>query len=125
MTKYIIIGAASLIVLVLLCALFMYRGKIFVKHGTRYTNDSKTEKDGEMNITYNTADILLKVGKAYKVGKKEKIIPGKYKVLSADGMAEEFNIRIHDVVRGYKHDTDIVLAEGDVITAVSHNVILR
>ena len=125
MTKYIIIGVVALVVIVLLCAIFMYRGKIFVKHGVRYTSDTKIENNGEMNVTFNTGDILLKMGKEYKVGKKEKIIPGKYKILSADGMAEEFNIRIHNIVRGYKHDTDIVLAEGDIVTAVSHNVILR
>lgn len=125
MTKYIIIGVVAFVVLILLCLLFTYRGKVFVKHGTRYTSDAKTEKDGEMNVTYTTHDFLLKMGEEYKVGKKEKLLPGKYKVLSADGMAEEFNIRIHDIVRSYKHDTDIVLAEGDVITAVSHNVILR
>lgn len=99
---------------------------VFVKKGVRYTYDEKeTGSDGEVKITHTGDDVILERGVTYVVQKKGKIIPGKYTVLSAKEGTDKFNLRIGDFVREYEHAEDIVLAEGEKVCAVSHNVILR
>jgi len=53
------------------------------------------------------------------------LMPGKYTALSAHGGADTFNIRIGGFVREYKHGDELVIADGEEITAVSHTVVLR
>jgi len=100
--------------------------KVVIKDGVRYTKDQNVVKDnGNMNITHNVGDVLLAPGKKYTATKTGKLQPGKYTVLSADGTAEKFNIRVSGFVREFEHNSKIVIAEGDAITAVSHTIILR
>lgn len=97
-----------------------------IVEGVRYTKNSEVVcGDGEMSVTHNLGDIILNQGKVYKAKKQGALLPGKYTLLSADGTAMTFNIRFGDFVREYKHGTDIVIAEGDEICAISHSVILR
>lgn len=93
--------------------------KVVVKDGVRYT-----EREDEGAVTHNEGDVVLSVGKPLTAAKNGKLLPGKYKVLSA---SEEkvFNLRVGGMVREYTHGDEIVLGDGDEITAVSHTVILR
>ena len=102
------------------------RRGVYVKDGVRYTygEDAKTP-DGELAITHNQGDVILEKGVTYIVRKDGKIIPGKYTVLAAQENAPTFNVRMGDFVREYKHDSDIVLSEGETICPVSHSIILR
>lgn len=94
--------------------------------GIRYTrNDAKFHESGEVAVSYRVGDIVLMRGETYTAKKGGKVAPGKYTVLSCDGMAESFNLRLGGLVRDYEHSDDIVLAEGDEICAVSRSVILR
>ena len=99
---------------------------VYVKDGVRYTyKDDTHTADGGVAVSHKEGDIVLEKGITYVVSKDGKIIPGKYSVLAAQDATADFNLRLGDFVREYKHDTDIVLKEGETICAVSHSVILR
>lgn len=93
--------------------------------GVRYTPKNPSLEDVETKITHLENDIILVRGVTYKVDRHGPIIPGKYMVLANQEGVIEFNLRLDGFVRSYKHNTDIVLAEGQEICAVSHQVILR
>jgi hypothetical protein len=72
MEKYIIIGLAAvvLIMLTVIISLAVKNknlkfGGIKIKKGVRYTKDERIEKNNEANITFNKKDIILEVGKEY------------------------------------------------------------
>ena len=97
-----------------------------IENGVRYTTDRVEQTaDGEVAITHLKGDVILRRGKTYVVGKGGAVIPGKYTVLSHNENTETFNIRSGGIVREYKHASDIVLADGERICAVSHAVVLR
>lgn len=92
--------------------------------GVRYTKDDKViEENGDVKVTLKKGDIMLERGKEYKVGKD--LLAGKYTVLTGDENTREINIRIGGLVKEYKHFSSIVLTDGDIISAVSANVVLR
>lgn len=96
------------------------------KRGIRYTEDATiVDKLGDMNISYNKGDLLLKQNYTYHPKKSANLKPGKYTILSARDNEEAFNVRIGTYVKEYKHGEDIVLAEGEEITPVSTDIILR
>ena len=132
MEKYIIIGLAAVVLImliVIICLAVKNKGLKFggikIKKGVRYTKDERIEKGNEINVTYNEKDIVLEVGKDYVVGKDKKLLPGTYTVLATNETNFKFNMRISGMVREYEHGEKVVLAKGDTITAVSHTVILR
>jgi len=101
-------------------------GDVYISQGTRYTKDDRVvDENGNVKVNMNKNDFLMECGKEYEVSKNGKLLPGKYTILSADENTECMNMRIGGLVRKYKHFSSIVLAEGDKISAVSHNVILR
>ena len=96
-----------------------------VKKGVRYTIDQTVvDEEGNMNVSFGQNDIVLKPRKTVKVGKGG-IKPGKYTVLGTHADEDKFNIRVSGYVKEYKHNEEIVLADGDEITAVSTTIILR
>ena len=98
--------------------------KIGISGGVRYTKNSNTvDEQNNAVVTLNKGDIILQQGKQYIVGKGG-LLPGKYTILSGDGN-NSFYIRVGGLVKEYKHLSSIVLAEGEKISAVSHNVVLR
>lgn len=98
--------------------------KIDVIDGVRYTKTAQTlDEKGATMVTLNKGDVILERGKIYTVGKGG-LLPGKYTILSGDG-AKTFNMRVGGIVKEYSHLSNIVLAEGEKISAVSHNVVLR
>ena len=98
--------------------------KIDVIDGVRYTKSAQTlDEKGTTMVTLNKGDVILERGKIYTVGKGG-LLPGKYTILSGDG-AKTFNMRVGGIVKEYSHLSNIVLAEGEKISAVSHNVVLR
>ncbi len=126
----IIVASIALLAIIVIVTVFVIKKnpniieKVKIKGNVRYTKDKEVVKDGKLNITLNEGDFLLECKKKYVVNKKS-LLPGKYTALSADKNSEAFNLRIGGIVREYKHNTEIVLSEGDEISAVSHNVILR
>ncbi len=100
--------------------------KYEVIDGVRYSKDEEVLKnDGSAKVTLNNGDIILERGKEYTVGEKGDLLAGKYTILLADENISSVNMRIGGIVREYKHFTSVVLTEGDKISAVSANVILR
>lgn len=79
----------------------------------------------EANVSYIQKDILLKRGYKYVVSLKGKVKPGKYTLLTTEDNIKEFNIRRNAYVRNYEHNSGMVLAEGDEITAINIPIILR
>jgi len=77
------------------------------------------------NVTLQKKDIILQAGQNYTVGKRGKIRPGEYKVMTTDENNKSFNLRVNDYVKEYQHNTTLILTEGDTISARSANVILR
>lgn len=99
---------------------------VIIKDGVRYTREeNETAADGSVKITHRENDVILEKGVNYVVGKGGKVIPGKYTVLSAQEGTDRFNLRLGGLVREYRHASDIVLAEGETVCAVSQSVILR
>ena len=86
-------------------------------------HSSKSKRN--TNVTLQKKDIILQMGQDYTVNKRGKVRPGEYQVLATDENDKTFNLRVNDYVKEYKHNTTLVLAEGDTISARSANVILR
>lgn len=76
-------------------------------------------------VTFKKKDIILQTGTVYTVTKRGQIRPGEYTILATDEQNRTFNLRVNDYVKEYQHNTTLVLAEGDTISARSANVILR
>lgn len=94
--------------------------------GVRYTKDDVVvDESGKASVTLKKGDIMLERGKEYLVGEIGDLLAGKYTVLTADENRESVNIRIGGLVRDYKHFSSIVLTDGDKISPVSNNVVLR
>ena len=99
---------------------------VTMKKGVRYTDDMTiVTKDGDTNISYGKGDCLLKQNQTYIADHKGYVHPGKYTILSTKDDEDAFNVRIGTYVKEYHHGQEIVLAEGEEITPVSTNVILR
>lgn len=97
-----------------------------IKKGVRYTVDQTVvDEEGNMNVSFGEGDIVLKPRVTVKVGKDGQIKAGKYTVLGTHADEDKFNIRVSGLVKEYKHNEKIVLADGDEVTAVSTTVILR
>lgn len=131
MEKYIIIGLAVVVLImliVIICMAVKMKGLRFggikIKKGVRYTKDEKITSGGEVNVTFNEKDIVLESGKTYTVG-KGKLLPGTYTVLATTDDGYKFNIRLGGVVREYSHGDKIVLGNAQEITPLSHSIILR
>lgn len=136
-TELIVIIAESILLLVLLITVAVLAVKlkrknlskadnVKIKNGVRYTIDGKEiAENGDLKITHKERDFILSRGVTYEVRKGGALIPGKYTILSAEENSTSFNLRVDGFVREFKHADDIVLNDGDTISAVSHSVILR
>ena len=92
----------------------------------RYSLDPTPVKyDDTANATYVKGDIIVSKGQTVVAGKGNDIIAGKYTVLTSVEGVEAFNVRVNGFVREIKHNSTIVLGEGDSFCPVSHSVILR
>lgn len=76
-------------------------------------------------IAIQKRDFVLQMGVEYQVQQRGPLRPGAYKVLSTDENHPTFNLRLNNYVKACQHDTTIILAVGDTISARSGNVILR
>ncbi len=131
----IVVGAVLVIVVLawIISAVVRHRKKdgevvdgIYVRKNVRYTkHDEITQKDGSVRVSFREGDVMLDCGQTYLVAKESKLLPGKYTVLVANENMPEVKIRLGGLTRAYAHNSDIVLAEGDKICAVSATVILR
>lgn len=92
----------------------------------RYTmEENPVDETGEVNVTYKQNDVILAQNTPVTVSTDGEVKPGKYILISSDENQQTFNLRVGLYVREYKHNQEIVLAEGDTICAVSCQVILR
>lgn len=80
-----------------------------------------------VGVTHEKRDVILSKNTTYTVadGKKATIPAGEYLLLAVDESARTFNLRVNNQVREYRHNSKMVLTNGDAIAAVSGNVILR
>ena len=90
---------------------------------TVIARDEKHRKN--LGVSYQKKDFILQAGETYTVQKRGKLRPGEYIVLATDESDKAFNIRVNDYVKEYKHNSVLVLADGDTVSARSGNVILR
>lgn len=99
---------------------------VTIKHGVRYTDDMTiVDQEGYTNISFGKGDLLLKQNVTYVADRKGAVKPGKYTILATKDGEEKFNVRIGTYVKEYSHAQEIILAEGEEITAVSTDIILR
>ncbi len=93
----------------------------------RYTMETNPvdAETGEPNVTHLQGDFILNQNTPVTVKATGQVKPGKYILISTDPNISSFNIRVGIYVREYKHNQEIVLAEGDTICSVSCSVILR
>ncbi len=100
--------------------------QVEVKNEVRYTEGNAVEtKSGEVNVSYNQSDLILTINKTYIVGKKNKIMPGKYTLLSVNDSVTNFSVRINGIVSTFSHGCNMVFADGDIVCPTSQNIILR
>lgn len=78
-----------------------------------------------LNVTLQKHDLVLQVGKTYTINKRGKLHAGEYTILATDENQKTFNVRLNDYVKEFKHNTKLILAEGDEISPRSSNIILR
>lgn len=88
-------------------------------------NVDEVTQEETVNATYKQNDFMLNQNTPVTISTQGELKPGKYVVLSTDENMQTFNIRVGIYVREYRHNQEIVLAEGDTICSVSANVILR
>lgn len=99
---------------------------VTIKKGVRYTDDMTiVDTEGVTNISFGKGDAILKQNQTYKAEKKGYVKPGKYTMLATKDDEEKFNVRIGVYVKEYYHGQEIVLTEGEEITPVSNDIILR
>lgn len=99
---------------------------VTTKNGVRYTIDQTVvDEDGNTNISLSQKDIILNPNDTQIVGIKNKVKPGKYTLLATNKEEKTFNLRIGNYVKEYSHNQDVVLGEGQEITAINTSVILR
>ena len=99
---------------------------VTIKKGVRYTDDMTiVDQEGVTNISFGKNDTILKQNQTYKADRKGYVKPGKYTMLATKDDEEKFNVRIGTYVKEYYHGQEIVLTEGEEITPVSNNIILR
>ena len=99
---------------------------VTMKKGVRYTDDMTiVTQDGDTNISFGKGDCVLKQNQTYVADRKGYVHPGKYTILATKEDEETFNVRIGIYVREYHHGQEIVLTEGEEITPVSTDIILR
>jgi len=99
---------------------------VTMKKGIRYTDDMTiVTKDGDTNISFGKGDCILKQNQTYIADKKGYVHPGKYTILATKDNEETFNVRIGIYVKEYYHGQEVVLSEGEEITPVSTDIILR
>lgn len=94
--------------------------------GSRYSleDDVKAyESDGTANASFTKEDIIVGKGTTLVAGKD--IATGKYMVLTTVDGVDAFNVRLNGFVREIKHNSTIILGDGDNICPVSHSIILR
>ena len=68
---------------------------------------------------------VLQCGIEYVVKKRGTVRPGEYTLITTDESVKTFTIRVNDFVKEHAHNTNLILVEGDRISARSNNVILR
>ena len=93
--------------------------------GVRYSADDDIGTAENPNMTFVREDIIIAQNETEIVGKKNKVKSGKYTILSTIDTMDSFYVRIGSYVRGVKHGSEIILAEGEKITPVSCSIILR
>ena len=136
--EYLLIAAAALLVIVIIFYFFAERRRIKAKKfedktGVEFgskqrfsTSDEVTDKfDETANATYTKGDIIIAVDETLTAGKKQDLTPGKYTILTSIEGVENFNVRINGLVREVKHNSVVILGEGDTICPVSHAIVLR
>lgn len=100
--------------------------EVTVKKGVRYTDDMTiVTKDGDTNISFGKHDCILKQNETYIASKKGYVHPGKYTILATKDDEETFNVRIGTYVKEYRHGQEVVLTDGEEVTPVSTDIILR
>ena len=100
--------------------------EVKIENNVRYTTQKElTNKDGEVNITFNNNDVILSINRTYIVGSKNKVAPGKYTMLSVNQEKSSFGLKVNGISATYSHGCDMVFAEGDIICPTTQNIILR
>ncbi|MDR2867294.1 MAG: hypothetical protein LBV55_01345 [Acholeplasmatales bacterium] len=123
----VIIAVAALLVLITLTIIIKTKKSkksVIVKDNVRYTNEASL-KGKAQSVTFNVGDFLVKVGTRYTSTKKGPLLPGKYVVKTGDSNQKSFYLRINGLNRNFNDNSELVLAENDVLEAVNCNVVLR
>ena len=93
--------------------------------GVRYSADDDIGTAENPHMTLVREDIIIAQNETEIVGKKNKVKSGKYTILATMESMDSFYVRIGSYVRGVKHGSEIILAEGEKITPVTCSIILR
>lgn len=99
--------------------------KVKVVKGVRYSEDDHISDNDGMNVTHLPGDFILIRNEIYRAKRGGDLMPGVYTALSANGGDRNFKIRVGGLVKNFVHGDEIIIGEGEEISAVSATVILR
>lgn len=99
--------------------------KVKVVKGVRYSEEAAISDGDGMNISHSKGDFILVKNEVYRAKRGGELMPGVYTALSTNGSDRSFKLRIGGLVKNFVHGDEIVLGEGETISAVSGSVILR
>ena len=120
-----LISVIAALVVILVVILLVLANKKKKKNSRIIDGVKYDHANSNDDYTLQHKDIIIQKGVEYKVEKGGVIIPGKYQIFAGDERTKEINVRMTDFVKSFSSGSSIVLAEGDKITALSHNAILR
>lgn len=99
--------------------------KVKVVKGVRYSTDDVVSDNDGMSISHVPGDFILVRNEVYRAERGGALMPGVYTALSANGADRNFKLRVGGLVKNFVHDDEVVIGEGEEISAVSATVILR
>lgn len=99
--------------------------KVKIVKGVRYSEEDAISDDQGMNVTHNQGDFILVRNEVYRAEKGGALLPGIYTALSTNGGDRNFKLRVGGLVKNFVHGDNVVLGDGEEISAVSATVILR
>ena len=135
--EYIILICAGAVVIVALVIIAVLKRKnrrlkdgtraedVKVIDGVRYSKSDVIESGGEAAVTHRPGDFVLAQGKSVRAVQGGTFLPGKYTVLATGDQTQTFKLRLGGYVREYRHGDEVVIGDGETVSAVSCSVIFR
>lgn len=125
-----IVGLSAFICLVFWFILMVITVKLNKKKKQKLLDKTKAELEKQTpieteNVVQRKIDKLLKKDVTYIIGSKGGIVPGKYIIVTADESNPSFDIKLGNYYKLYDTGNTIILKNGEEVTPVTCDILLR